>query len=302
MNQSFRTLLLATVVVLTTGCAQLSSQQQSQQQAHEDATAVTNATIDNEADNQTVNESPKIAVTPAEDAGGDIASANDNLYEPIVDDRDPLEGLNRELWDFNWLVLDKYVLRPLAVGYSSLPQPMQTGVRGVVTNLEEPGYAINNLLQGKLKRSGISAGRFIVNSTIGILGIFDVAKKMGMEKQKEDFGQTLGVAGVGNGAFLMLPGYGPTTLRDGFGDFVDGQIFPLYLIEWPWNLVKTGVKAVYTRADLIQQEKLINDSFDSYIFVKEAYFQNQRYELFDGNPPVKQQEFEFDEAMLDEID
>ncbi len=287
MKQVIQRLLLLSTILLTAACAQQPNGSEA---------------IASPETNSTLNESPAVANVPENEEG--VSEADTVVAatkEAVVGDpRDPLEEINRELWDFNWLVLDKYVLRPLAVGYSSLPQPVQTSVRSVVVNLEEPGYALNNLFQGKFKRSGISAGRFVINSTIGVLGIFDVAKSFGLEKQKEDFGQTLGVAGVGNGAFLMLPGYGPTTLRDGFGDFVDGQIFPLYLIEWPWNLVKTGIKAVYTRADLIQQEKLINDSFDSYIFVKEAYYQNQRYELYDGNPPIKQEEI--DPEFLDEID
>lgn len=221
---------------------------------------------------------------------------------PLADDRDPLESINRSLWDFNWNVLDKYVLRPLAVGYSEyLPTPAQTGVRNFVTNLEEPGYAVNSLLQGKFKHSGKAVGRFLINSTVGLIGLIDVADYMGIERHKEDFGQTLAVAGVGNGAYLMVPGYGPTTLRDGAGDFVDGQIFPLYLLEWPAALLKTGIKAVYTRADLIAQEGMINNSVDSYVFVKEVYYQNQTFKIYDGNPPMPQEE-ELDEALLDEID
>lgn len=225
------------------------------------------------------------------------------LARPVyVDERDPFESLNRKLWDFNWNVLDKYLLRPLAVGYSEyLPRPAQTGVRNFVTNLEEPGYAVNSLLQGKFKHSGKAVGRFVINSTVGLLGLIDVADYMGIERHKEDFGQTLAVAGVGNGPYVMIPAYGPTTFRDGAGDFVDGQIFPLYLLDWPAALLKTGIKAVYTRADLIQQEGMINNSVDSYVFVKEVFYQNQTFKIYDGNPPLPKEE-EFDEALLDEID
>jgi phospholipid-binding lipoprotein MlaA len=219
-----------------------------------------------------------------------------------ADERDPLESINRDIWDFNWEVLDTYVLRPLAVGYKDyLPEPAQKGVRNFVTNLEEPGYAVNSLLQGKFKKSGIATGRFLINSTIGIVGLFDVAGAMGMEQHKEDFGQTMAIAGVGNGPFVMLPAYGPTTIRDGAGDFVDSQIFPMYLFDWPLTLLKTGIKAVYTRADLIQTEQLLYDSIDSYSFVKEAYYQNQNFKIHDGNPPLEEEE-EFSEEFLDEID
>ena len=238
-------------------------------------------------------------------ADTEFSSESQDAFEPAfddeyVDERDPLETINRSLWDFNWNYLDKYVLRPLAVGFTKLPKPAQSGVRNFVTNLEEPGYAINSLLQGKVKDTGNGVGRFIVNSTVGIFGLFDVATHIGLERKKESFGETLGVAGVGNGPFLMLPGYGPTTIRDGAGDYIDGLIFPLYLLSLPESLLKTGIKAVYTRADLIQQESMINQSTDSYIFVKEAYFQSQAYKVYDGNPPLP--EPEFDDSFLDEID
>ncbi|NVK26187.1 MAG: VacJ family lipoprotein [Gammaproteobacteria bacterium] len=217
-----------------------------------------------------------------------------------VDKRDPFESMNRVLWDFNWNVLDKYLLRPIAVGYTKLPDPAQMGVRNFITNLEEPGYAINSLLQGKVADSGAGVGRFVVNSTIGILGLFDVAKHLGLEQKKESFGETMAVAGVGNGPFFMIPAYGPTTVRDGTGDFVDGLVFPLSLLSLPQSILKTGIKAVYTRADLIQQESLINQSTDSYIFIKEAYFQGQAYKVYNGNPPIP--EPTFDDSFLDEID
>jgi phospholipid-binding lipoprotein MlaA len=230
------------------------------------------------------------------------AADNGAVIQDFSDPRDPFETVNRELWDFNWNILDKYLLRPLAVGYSEyLPRPAQTGVRNFVTNLEEPGYALNSLFQGKLKKSGKAVGRFAINTTVGILGIFDVAKYIGLDQHKEDFGQTMAVAGIGNGPYAMIPGYGPTTARDLSGDFVDGMIFPLYLLSVPESIIKLGVKAIYTRADLLQQESMINSSTDSYIFVKEVYFQNQNFKIHDGNPPLEEEE-EFDDAFLDEID
>jgi phospholipid-binding lipoprotein MlaA len=243
------------------------------------------------------------ATTSEQDQQQEQISTNDSVAEQdFSDPRDPFETVNRELWDFNWNVLDKYLLRPLAVGYSEyLPAPAQTGVRNFVTNLEEPGYALNSLFQGKGKKSATAAGRFVINSTIGILGLFDVAKYIGLEQHKEDFGQTMAVAGVGNGPYGMIPGYGPTTARDLSGDFVDGMIFPLYLLSLPESLLKLSVKAIYTRADLLQQERMINSSTDSYIFVKEVYYQSQDFKIHDGNPPLKEEET-FDESFLDEID
>ena len=229
------------------------------------------------------------------------AAATNQQVEDYHDERDPFESVNREMWDFNWQVLDKHILRPLAVGFTKLPDPAQNGVRNLVTNLEEPGYAVNNLLQGKVADSGVSVGRFVVNSTVGILGLFDVAKHMGMERKKESFEETMAVAGVGNGPFLMLPGMGPTTVRDTTGGYVDGLIFPLSILSFPESVIRVGLKAIYSRADLMPQENLINQSTDSYEFVKSAYFQNQEYNVYDGNPPIEEEE-EFDEAFLDEID
>jgi phospholipid-binding lipoprotein MlaA len=218
-----------------------------------------------------------------------------------VDERDPFEEVNRDIWDFNWNVLDKHVLRPIAVGYTKLPQPAQTGVKNFITNLEEPGYALNNLFQGDFAQSGTSAGRFVINTTLGIFGLFDIADYMGLERQKESFGETLAVAGVGNGPYIMVPAYGPTTVRDAAGDLVDGEIFPLYFLTLPQSALKLGIKAIYTRAELIQQEQMINNSTDSYIFIKEAYYQNQNFKIHDGNPPIKQEE-QLDEDILDELD
>lgn len=223
------------------------------------------------------------------------------VSEEYIDERDPLEQINRDMWYFNWEVLDKNVLRPIAVGYATyVPQPAKTGIKNLVTNLEEPGYAVNSLLQGKFLKSGTAAGRFVINSTIGIFGLIDVADYMGLERHKEDFGQTMANVGVGNGAYLMLPAYGPTTVRDGAGDYVDGLIYPLYLLDWPLALLRTATKAVYTRAELIPQEGMIEGSADSYVFMKEVYFQNQNFEIYDGNPPLPEEEL--DEAFLDEID
>ena len=284
--------LLFAFALLATGCAK-TTEQQRQASTNQAASSQSVAT---QAENE-------LKAQVLETAGGESVGDSELEAQDIyIDERDPFENVNRKLWDFNWNVLDKYVLRPLAVGYSEyLPKPAQTGVRNFITNLEEPGYAVNNLLQGKFKNSGKANGRFLINTTVGIFGLFDVADAMGIERHKEDFGQTMAVAGVGNGPYLMIPGYGPTTVRDGAGDYVDGQIFPLYLLDWPLALLKTGVKAVYTRADLIQQEGMINSSADSYVFIKEVYFQNQNFKIHDGNPPLQEEE-EIDEAFLDEID
>lgn len=291
MRNSFKSILLATLVALTAACAQGPNEQQ---------TASVDAPVKTNQSEPSLNEDGSLAAVPVDEQKPfELEPATETEY---VDERDPFESFNRTMWDFNWEVLDVYILRPLAVGYTKLPGPVQQGTRNFVTNLEEPGYALNSLVQLKFKKAATGVGRFLINSTIGILGIFDVADAMGIARHKEDFGQSLAMVGVGNGPFVMLPGYGPTTVRDGVGDFVDSEIYPMYLIEWPWSLIKTGLKAVYSRADLIQQERLINDSTDPYVFVKEAYFQNLNYQIYDGNPPIKEEEFELSDEFLDEID
>ena len=229
------------------------------------------------------------------------AQVANNQQEEYVDERDPFEPFNREMWDFNWDVLDKHILRPLAVGFTKLPDPAQDGVRNFVSNLEEPGNMVNNLLQGKVTDSGASLGRFVLNTTVGVFGLFDVATHVGIKRKDETFKETLAVAGVGNGPFLMLPGMGPTTVRDTTGNYVDGLIYPLSILSLPESILRFGLKAIYTRADLLPQDTLINQSADSYEFVKSAYFQNQEFKVHDGNPPLEEED-EFDDEFLDEID
>ena len=118
------------------------------------------------------------------------------------DPRDPLQSMNRPIYDFNMDVLDAYVLRPAAVGYSKVtPQPVRNGLVNATNNLDAPIDATNSLLQGKVSNSGVSVARFLVNSTVGIFGIFDVASEIGLVEEPEDFGQTLGVWGAGDGPY-----------------------------------------------------------------------------------------------------
>src|SRR5690606_1664964 len=127
---------------------------------------------------------------------------------------DPWEPMNRRIHGFN-SSLDKYTAKPIAEGYEKvIPEVMRKGVRNFSNNLRGPLHIINNLLQGKAGDGASETGRFLVNSTVGIIGLFDVASAMGMEKHNEDFGQTLAVWGVPDGPFVMIPFAGPQTLRD----------------------------------------------------------------------------------------
>ncbi|MFT4926554.1 MAG: phospholipid-binding lipoprotein MlaA [Phenylobacterium sp.] len=226
------------------------------------------------------------------------AQSNEADY---ADERDPLEDINRSLWDFNWKVLDQHILRPAAVGYHEyVPDPIKTGLINVVNNLDEPFTLINELLQFKLMDAGLTTGRFLLNSTVGIFGIFDVASHVGLKRTNEDFGQTLGVWGVDNGAYLMLPGMGPSTVKDTTGLVVDSLAFSFNLLSFPESLLKLTIKTLDTRYQLISQEQLLNDSLDPYEFTKEAYLQRQEYKKYDGEVP--EEEFDMEDEDEDEED
>lgn len=232
----------------------------------------------------------------------EAAEAAETSAAPFVDSRDPLERLNRPLWDFNYDVLDKYLLRPATVGYMTVvPKPARKGLINVVENLNEPASFLNGLLQGKPGNAAVSAGRFLVNSTIGMLGLFDVASQIGLATAEEDFNQTMAVWGIGDGAFLMLPGRGPTTIRDTTGSLIDGLYFPLALLNTPLTISRFAINALDSREQLMNVEQMLEDSLDPYSFVKESYYQRQEFKIFDGNPPQPKQE-ELDDELLDYLD
>jgi phospholipid-binding lipoprotein MlaA len=140
----------------------------------------------------------------------------------------------------------------------------------------------------------------LVNSTVGIVGLFDVASKMGMEPAEEDFNQTLAVWGVGDGPFLMVPARGPTTIRGTTGAIVDHLYFPLGLLNTPLTITRAAIMALDGREQLMQVENMLNDSLDPYSFVKESYFQRQQFKIYDGNPPPPEETL--DDDILDFLD
>jgi len=181
------------------------------------------------------------------------------------------------------------------------PVPVRNGIVNFTDNISAPVDMINAGLQGKAGNAGVSLARFLVNSTVGVFGIFDVASSLGLELVDEDFGQTLGVWGVGDGAYIMLPAMGPTTARNLTGDVVDNFVLPEIALTTPQTILVFALKAVEARASLIPQEGLLNDSLDPYLFVKDIYFQRQLYELYDGNPPIKEEPEDFDEDFLESL-
>ncbi|WP_077339370.1 MlaA family lipoprotein [Pseudocolwellia agarivorans] len=233
---------------------------------------------------------------------GCSSTPSNNAY---ADPKDPLESINRPFWTFTWDYADKYVARPASSAYAEyVPTDLRTGVYNMALNLNEPSAIINNLLQAKFSDAAVSTGRFLLNSTIGLFGFFDPASDFGWARKQEEFGEVLGSYGVGDGPYLVVPGLGPSSVREEVGDYVDKYYWPLAAIDfWP-NIVRMAVVGLEQRASLSQQEKLIDESIDSYEFVKNAYFQNLKFKVYDGNPPIEvnaADEAEL-EAYLDEID
>ena len=193
---------------------------------------------------------------------------------------DPYENLNRKTYQFNEN-LDEKIAKPIAEIYSKFPPPIKNGVTNFFNNLEEVDTFINQLLQGKPKESLNDLTRFIINSTIGLAGFIDVASKIGLERHEEDFGQTLGVWGVGQGPYIMLPVLGPSTLRDSFSRPVSSFLsVTFHMTDTDVNIALKSIDAIETRERLLEVESLL--SGDKYSFVKDAYIQSINYEVKDG--------------------
>lgn len=223
--------------------------------------------------------------------------AHTATHEP----QDPLEPVNRAIFAFNDTA-DRYVLRPVAKGYSSVtPDFVQSGVRNFIGNLFYPVTIINQFAQGELQAGTRDMGRFLINSTVGLLGLVDVAKHWGLAENDEDFGQTLGTWGVGEGWYLMLPFLGPSTNRDLVGRLVDGPLSPAYYIEEPEPILAvTVLDVVQTRADLLGADALLNEQDDRYAFLRSAYLQRRKNAVRNGAPDPDD-DFDMD-ALLDDID
>jgi phospholipid-binding lipoprotein MlaA len=218
---------------------------------------------------------------------------------PLRDERDPFESFNRSMWTLNQDYLDAYILRPATIGYVTVvPKPLRNGFANIVNNLNEPANALNALLQWKPAEAGKATGRFLLNSTLGIAGLIDVATAYGVSPVDEDFNQTFAVWGVADGPFLMIPARGPSTVRNMTGDVVDNLYFPMTLLTGSQNVGKFVIGALTAREQLLDTERLLNQSADSYLFVRDAYFQRKQYQIYDGEPP---QEETVDEEALEQF-
>lgn len=200
---------------------------------------------------------------------------------------DPLEGYNRAMYKFNDAI-DTAVLKPVAKGYDVVvPDPISRGVSNFFSNLNDITVIINDLLQGKFYQAYQDTHRFVLNSTVGVAGIFDVASLTGLHKNNEDFGQTLGVWGAEPGAYVVLPFFGPRNVRDSFGLIGDILTDPVTYVEGDdarWALV--GTRVIDTRANLLKAEKVLDEAAtDEYSYVRDAYMSRRNFLVYDGNPP-----------------
>lgn len=215
------------------------------------------------------------------------------------DPRDPLEPLNRGIYQFNDAV-DKALLKPVASGYRTVvPEVVRTGVNNFFSNIGDILIAANNLLQLKVPEALSDVGRVAVNSTIGIFGLFDPATSMGLEKHNEDFGQTLGRWGVGSGPYLVLPLLGPSSVRDGMGRVVDAHYDPLinsmHDVEERNRVL--ALRIIDARSRLLDAEKVLDEAaLDPYAFVRDAYLQRRLSQVYDGKPPREEDEENGDTA------
>ena len=214
----------------------------------------------------------------------------------LEDDRDPWQGFNRSVYSFND-GLDQAILKPAAQGYRAVaPDFVETGVRNFFSNLDDVSVAVNNLLQGKVNNAASDVGRVLVNSTLGVLGLFDVASSFGLRKHDEDFGQTLAVWGFESGPYIVLPFLGPTTLRDSPSILVDEVLLdPLTYVELKLGerIAIIAVDRVSLRAELLSLEETVDEiATDKYAFIRDAYLDRRNFLIHDGAPPVDLDIFE----------
>jgi phospholipid-binding lipoprotein MlaA len=201
--------------------------------------------------------------------------------------KDPIEGFNRVVFAFND-GLDSIALRPVAKLYdAALPKPVQRGISNFFGNLDDVFTGVNNVLQGKPSEGISDIARVLINSTVGVLGIFDWATDMGLEKHNEDFGQTFGRWGVGAGPYLVMPLFGPKSLRDATGYVLDSQVDPISNIaDVSTRNATSGLRLIDKRAQLLPADKVIEEAaLDKYSYLRDAYLQYRLSAVYDGNPP-----------------
>jgi phospholipid-binding lipoprotein MlaA len=211
-------------------------------------------------------------------------------------ERDPWEAYNRQIHSFN-MSLDKAIMRPVAKGYDVImPDAPQRGVRNFFRNLAYPVTFINLILQGKFEDSLTATGRFLMNSTVGLLGFLDVATKVDIPEYNEDFGQTLAVWGWKDSRYLVMPIFGPFTARDFIGRGFYGYFHPISFAAREYNnYIPLVVDLITLRAELLPFQAELDAASDPYVLVRDVWLQNREYKIYDGDPP----ELDYD-ALLEE--
>jgi phospholipid-binding lipoprotein MlaA len=214
---------------------------------------------------------------------GGCATAGNSASNP----QDPIEGFNRAVFAINDGV-DKAALKPVAKAYDTVaPNVVKTGVSNFFGNIADAFIGVNNLLQGKVTDAASDGGRLLVNSTVGILGLIDVASDLGLEKHEEDFGQTFGRWGAGPGAYVVVPLFGPRDVRDTAGlvvDLVADPVGNMHNVAARNTLSVT--RLINDRAALLPAEKVIEEAaLDKYSYLRDAYLQRRRSLIYDGRPP-----------------
>ena len=211
----------------------------------------------------------------------------------LAEEGDPLAGYNKFMFEIND-TLDRNLLKPTAKGYRAiLPDPAEKSVSNFFGNLDDLVNLPFNLLQGKVSQSANDTGRFLLNSTLGVAGLFDVAQGMGLQKNHaEDLGQTLGAWGVGSGAYIVLPLMGPSSVRDAPSTLVSRFLNPVNQLDS--NAARISLNAldiIQIRASLLDTERLI--SGDPYYFIRDAYQQRREFLVHDGDVPQSSAEDDF---------
>jgi phospholipid-binding lipoprotein MlaA len=226
-----------------------------------------------------------------------LAACASQQTAPTDPERDPWEAYNRKVHNFN-MGLDRYALRPLATGYDAvMPEAPKRGVRNFFRNLKYPVTFINLVLQGKFVESMDATARFLVNSTVGLGGFFDVASKAGLPQHDEDFGQTLGVWGWKDSRYLVMPLIGPYTVRDLVGRSFYGAAHPVsYMVREHNAYYLVAIDLITLRAQLLPFDEQLKAASDPYALVRDVYLQNREFKIYDGDPPA----LDYDALLEDE--
>jgi phospholipid-binding lipoprotein MlaA len=214
---------------------------------------------------------------------------------------DPWEVYNRHMFAFNEGA-DQYVVKPVAEGYVKVvPEPVRDCVSNIFRNIGDIGNALNNLLQGKPADASSDICRVAINTTVGVLGCFDVATKVGLPRSNEDFGQTLGKWGIESGPYFVLPLFGPSSVRDAFGRAADIWFdVASYVHGDAWLIAAQTLRLIDTRAGLLQASQLLESvALDKYQFVRDGYLQRRRSLIHDGSPPREKEPDEPDDGKDD---